>query len=151
MFWLFSRNFNLFMIFYVLPQANNLKWTNKDVRNLRFSQFTHLYVFTQFDSKRFRSTGSAMGTKVLLFLEPKQPVVKQVSPSPNCSPSSNDWGICWLRVSGRIVVRRPDMRAITANSTTGTRGSNESWNIFFFLYSLQLTQNLLQDITRKTN
>lgn len=76
---------------------------------------------------------SAICTETLLRLEPKQPVEKQLSPSPKCSPSSRDWGIGWFRVSGRNMVSAPDTSATTANRTVGTLGSKEScWRITLF-------------------
>lgn len=71
---------------------------------------------------------SAMGTGARFRRLPKQPVEQQVSPSPKCSPSSRDWGIGWLSVSGNSMVSTPDSKATTANTTDGTRGSNESCN-----------------------
>lgn len=63
-----------------------------------------------------------------LWPRPKQPVVQHISPSPNFSPSSRDWGISLLTVSGRSVDRRPDARVIVANVVIGILLSNESWN-----------------------
>lgn len=60
------------------------------------------------------------------FFWPKHPVVKQESPAPNESPSSNVCGIGWSIVSGKNIVQMPASIATEANIAVGILISNVS-------------------------